>query len=220
MKEIRVIVDDRERDLDILYRLEELNLDIEIRHLEIGDYLASDRIAIERKSIEDFQRSIIDGRLFKQAKRLRDSFERPVLIIEGSKEYFLLNSNVYSGAIASLIAHYNISVINTSDKTETADIVAQICKHEQIDEHRAVSFKAGRILKTDSDYMEQIVGSLPYVGPITAKELLLRFKTIRNIANASIEQLDSIRNISRKKATRIYQIFNNTYCIDNNSESY
>ena len=56
-----------------------------LKNLEVGDYVISDRVAIERKTAQDFVASIIDPErnLFRQLTDLSRTYERPVLILEG-----------------------------------------------------------------------------------------------------------------------------------------
>jgi len=46
------------------------------------------------------------------------------------------------------------------------------------------------------------------VGPVLARRLLEKFKTLRNIANASVYELMSVEGIGEKRAQEIYAIFN------------
>src|SRR5919198_1421521 len=56
---------------------------VEWAHLLVADFLLGDGVAVERKSARDFVASILDRRLFDQAERLLEAFERPLLILEG-----------------------------------------------------------------------------------------------------------------------------------------
>jgi len=46
------------------------------------------------------------------------------------------------------------------------------------------------------------------IGPTLARKLLERFKTLRNIANASKHELLSVEGIGEKRAEEIYLLFN------------
>ena len=58
---------------------------------------------------------------------------------------------------------------------------------------------------------EYIVSSLPGVGPTLARPLLKEFKSIKNIVNASEEELRKIELIGEKKAKQIYDSLNKEY---------
>ncbi|MBU4312723.1 MAG: hypothetical protein KJ706_08405 [Candidatus Omnitrophica bacterium] len=60
------------------------SLDITVKNLKVGDYIINDEIVIERKTTQDFAQSIIDGRLFKQAKNMKKTYDLCLFIIEGT----------------------------------------------------------------------------------------------------------------------------------------
>ena len=66
-----IIVDYRERATDIINLLKINGFNIVIDDLPVGDYQIGN-IIIERKSMNDFVVSLIEGRLFNQLKRLKD----------------------------------------------------------------------------------------------------------------------------------------------------
>jgi len=63
------------------------------QRLEIGDYLVGD-YPIEYKSWEDFYASMMDGRLFEQAKNLCQ-YKRPMIAVVGDRYKALYNMNKY-----------------------------------------------------------------------------------------------------------------------------
>ena len=63
-------------------------------HLTVADYILSDQIGVERKSVEDLLTSFASGRLFRQAEALCKKFPKPVLLIEWlPREEFMLPRN-------------------------------------------------------------------------------------------------------------------------------
>ena len=79
--EITVIADNRET-MNIDKLLESYGARVITRKLEVGDYILSDQVAVERKTMDDFLNSIKDGRLFGQLTELNRNFESPILILE------------------------------------------------------------------------------------------------------------------------------------------
>lgn len=51
----------------VLYRR---GIDLYAATLEVGDYILSPDICIERKSLEDLAQSLVNGRLFKQIEQV------------------------------------------------------------------------------------------------------------------------------------------------------
>ncbi len=210
-KAIKVIVDNRERNQELIGTMEANGIDMEFKTVHVGDYVISDRVCIERKTIYDFESSIINGRLFDQIKRLKENYEFPILILEGDSDYFRLKNNVINGAIASLYIDYGIDIIHTYDAGNTADIIASIARHEQEKSLREPTLKGGARAYTKGQFQEYVIGNLPGVGPKLAKALLSHFKSIKNIANADESELMKIEKIGKKKAAIIHDTLNGSY---------
>ena len=101
MEEVNVIVDHREPN-SIINELK-LNANIKVQQLEIGDYVVSENTIIERKSRTDFEQSIIDQRLFRQMKNLKDWYENVIIIIEGNEPYLRIQRKAILGTYTSII---------------------------------------------------------------------------------------------------------------------
>lgn len=57
-------------------------IDIEPVTLEVGDYVLTPDICVERKSISDLIQSLNSGRLYNQCVAMCQHYNRPVLLIE------------------------------------------------------------------------------------------------------------------------------------------
>jgi len=79
-----ITVDDREAASGIVELLKEHRWEVSVRRLTVGDYRIGEEALIERKSGCDFVLSIVDGRLFRQASRLKKQGLRTAILIEGS----------------------------------------------------------------------------------------------------------------------------------------
>ena len=209
--DLRIIVDSRERNNDLLSTLISSGITIENSTIPVGDYILSDRLCVERKTIADFQASIINGRLFEQIKQLKNTYELPLLILEGDTKEFYMSNESITGAICSIFLREHIHIIRSSSPVETADILAMLAKQEQIVELRMPSMKGGRRIYTKKQAMEYIIGNIPGIGPKLAISLLEHFKNIKNIANAEITELMSINKIGKIKAEQIKNILNDNY---------
>ena len=68
---VRITVDDREAGSPVVVALGELpNISLGVERLRTGDCVVEGDCVFERKTIRDFARSLVDGRLFAQAHRL------------------------------------------------------------------------------------------------------------------------------------------------------
>jgi Fanconi anemia group M protein len=207
-KGIKIIIDKRERNNQIFEKFSELGCKVDIAILPVGDYIVSDRICIERKTENDLENSIINARLFEQLERLKKSFEKPMLIIENSDAGFRLNEKVILGAILKIYIDYGVQIIFSDSPESTANIVYEIAKREHSDKRNEP--KIVGIKKAYTDYQWQIflLGSIPGIGSKLAKNMLGHFHTIKNVADADVNELMKVEKIGVKKAKKIYNILN------------
>ncbi len=100
---MKVYCDDRENG-DVLKEFFQTGLDCEVKRLKCGDYVMDD-VVIERKTIDDFCQSIIDGRLKAQIDRMVATFTHRYVVIIGkfSDRRAEINENCILGAISSLL---------------------------------------------------------------------------------------------------------------------
>jgi len=234
-EKVSIVADFRERSRVRALLEKNENVLLQVNTLEAGDYVVSDRCAISLKATPfDFCTSLSKGstakpHIFDEIERLKEAYERPVLIINGvmsfdfrqgksfayrkvtkeGKEFYArkdLHRHPASilGAIAT-IARQGVSVIRTSNENEAAQLIYRIAWQEQIGEKRPLRIqKAKKAGLTLAQRQKMIVESLAEgVGPALAEKLLEEFKTIRNIVNASEEDLKKVEGIGEEKAKRI-----------------
>lgn len=209
--EVWIFVDHRELKSGAAIALYELGAKLKPYALEVGDYILSDRACVERKTYDDFVNSILDSRLFLQAKNLRDNFERPLVVIEGERGVRAVHKNAVLGAIASVMIDYNIPVVFTADASETAALLFAIAKREQLQEKREVRLLGERKAFTLAEQQQQIVETLPMVGPKLAKELLRHFKSVEKVFKASDKRLRAVEGVGEKRAKRIREVLTKEY---------
>ena len=207
----QVYVDPRERDMGKL--LEALGAEITMKVLEVGDYVVSDRVAVERKTAQDFVASIIDPKrnLFRQISDLARSYDKPVLILEGRDFYTRqVNPNAIRGAMASIAVDYGVPIIPTEDQKETAAVISMLARREQKEGHelKVHGHKTARTLKEQQEYL---ISAIPSVGPAVARNLLTHFGTIEKIMTASKEELQQVELVGPKIAERIRELVGGAY---------
>jgi Fanconi anemia group M protein len=211
MKTPKIIVDSRERNDELLDTLSDRGVAVDSKMLNVGDFVLSDRVCVERKTISDFESSIIDGRLFDQIKRMKDNYLFPMLIVEGNSSDFRLGSTVMNGALAALYVDHGIVAMSLRDAKETAEMIASIAKREQCGSSHEPSAKGGARAHTAEQLQERIIGNLPGVGPKIAKTLLEHFGSVKGISNASKEELMNVSKVGKKKAELIHTTINSVY---------
>lgn len=211
MPRIIIFMDNREVNSGIIEYFYQYDCQIEKKNLVCGDFLVSDRVCIERKTVDDFSNSIIDKRLFSQAKTLRENFERPILIIEGDTLYGRLHPNMIRGALASLVLDWNIPILWTKDPAETAGLVYWIAKREQVDEKREIALRGKKSGQTIPEQQEFLVSGLPDTSIVRARSLLEHFKTPEKVFTATEQELGKVEGIGKKIAKRIRDLLERKY---------
>jgi Fanconi anemia group M protein len=204
-EKILIICDYREEE--VIENLKKLGALVNVRSLEIGDFIVSQKVCIEKKTYSDFIASIIDGRIFEQASLLRKNFEKPIIIIEGYSNREI-NENALKAALACLLIDFGISLVSTKDPFDTAKLIYWVAKKEQSEKKSEIGIKVGKKPKEIKKIQEFIVSSLPGVSTKTAIKLLKSFGSVEKIFNASENEL---KKVIGKKAEKIKKILSEKY---------
>lgn len=207
-----VYADSREGNSKVIRHLTEMEMDVKVRPMAVGDYQVSDDVAIERKTAKDFVDSIMDKRLFKQATELREEFKNPLIILEGDDFYNgFINPNAVRGSIASIALDFGISIIPTRNAQDTAAMIKRIAIREQTGEKPHIQTRTDKKPVNMWEQQLFIVESLPNIGPVNAKKLLEHFGTVSKIINASENELMEVEGIGKKTAKNIRKVVDSKY---------
>jgi Fanconi anemia group M protein len=212
LSNLTIFADYREKGAGIIKELSELGVKVELSKLDVADYLLSDRVAVEHKTVKDFVDSLLDGRLLSQLSSLK-KYERPLVVIEGEEDIYSqrkLHPNAIRGALSVILVSYGIPIVQTRNFKETAGLFLVIAKREADPSKKDFTLHAAKPL-TDKELQEYIVSSFPGVGAILAKPLLKKFKTIKQLVNADEKELKEVELIGEKKAKRIKEIVEKEY---------
>ncbi|MCF7871944.1 DEAD/DEAH box helicase [Candidatus Woesearchaeota archaeon] len=211
-EEITIKTDYREKGSQVMKELLELKVNLNLEGLQIGDYQLSEHVIVEYKTVKDFVDSIIDGRLLSQAKELKQFF-KPLIIIEGTEDIYSqrrIHPNAIRGMLAAITIGLRIPIIQTKNAKDTAALLRQIAKREQTTDQKDWQMHTTKPMN-DKEIQEYIISSIPDIGPRLAPALLKQFKTIKNIANAKIEELQEVELIGKIKAKRIKELMDKEY---------
>ncbi len=206
---VRIEVDFRERHSGVLGILKSKDgVNAEEKRLSIGDYRINNSIVVERKTTKDLVVSIIDGRLFSQASRLKRFVERPVIVIEGTDLYhtgYAIAPQAIKGAITSLSITWSIPVILSRDAEGTAQflIMAGI---QDVEYCAGFVKRPGRKPKRMEKLKLHLLQGFPNIGPKIAKRMLDRFGSIERIITADERELALVEGIGRKRALMIKRL--------------
>ncbi len=212
-EKVKLIVDSRELPTAVARELARLDIEISGESLEIGDYIASEDVAIERKESGDFLQSLIDGRLFVQLSALRSAYRRPVLIIEGEQLIGLRAINPASiyGALASIAIRIQVPILWTRNAEETANVLYRIAYLEQVTSNKPLRTRSGETKGSDAETLEYILSGFPGVDTVTSRALLTEFGTLEDIFSAETETLQRVKGVGPKIAGRIRHLIQSEY---------
>ncbi|MCK9595576.1 hypothetical protein M0R19_00095 [Candidatus Pacearchaeota archaeon] len=204
----KIIIDYREKGSLVVAELIKLGFETELRELKVADYLVNN-IAIERKTVSDFISSMINKRLVRQLEELQQ-YEKKFLIIEGIEEQELysedcegINPNAIRGFLLSIILKHKIPIIFSKNSEDTAKFISVLAKRKEKESSLNVSKKS----LNKKERMQFILEAFPGIGPKNAKKLLEEFKTLKNIFNTPLEELEKIIGVKAE----VFKIVNEDY---------
>ncbi len=203
---ISVIVDDREQQSGVIEALNQIDgVETKIQRLRLGDYLAGSNLLFERKTLDDFAISIIDGRLFGQTVRLARSDHDGVLILEGKAKTASetgVRREAMQGAIITVSLVLGIPILRSRGPSETARLIVYAARQLKSIAQGAVQ-RGGYRPKGEKKRKLFILQGLPGIGREMAKRLLDTFGNVEAVISATSEELQSVEGIGEKTAERI-----------------
>lgn len=211
-KETIVYADSREGNSKVLRALDTIGVKIIVRPMTVGDYQVSEEVAIERKTAKDFVDSIVDKRLFKQARQMREEFKKPIMILEGDDLYSgFIGPDAIRGSIASIALDFGISIIPTRNSDDTAAMIKRIAIREQKENKTDIQIRTEKKPVNLWEKQLFITESLPNIGPVSAKKLLTKFGTVKNVIIASESELQEVEGIGKKTSDNIRKVLDSEY---------
>ena len=209
---LKIKADYREKNSLVISEVISLGIEVDLMELKVADYIVND-VAIERKTVFDFISSMKNRRLVKQLEELQQ-YKNRLLIIEGideqdlysddfSKEKIGMHPNSVRGFLLSILLKYNVPIIFTKNYQDTARFISVLSKREP----KEASLNVAKKTLGKKERMQFVIESFPGIGPKTAKKLLKKFKTVKNIINATPEKLQEVIG---KKASP-FRIVNEKY---------
>ncbi len=206
---IHVEVDYREINSGVIPALlAKEDIVVKEKKLSIGDYIINGHIVVERKTTKDFIVSIIDGRLFSQASRLKRHAEIPFMVIEGIDLFrtgYEIDPQAIRGAIVSLSVSWQIPLIFSKTPEGTAEILVMAGIHD-IRYRDDILKRMGRKPKRMQTRKLYLLQGLPGIGPGMAKRMLEYFGSVEKVFTADEQELVCVEGIGKKKAAKIREI--------------
>jgi Fanconi anemia group M protein len=213
---VEIVADQRELDSTIARDLSTREgVETRLETLAVGDYVLSDRVVVERKTVADFLDTLTGGdrSLFEQVGDAARHYERPVVVIEGGGLYGERNVHpkAIHGALASLAVDFGASVLRTAGEDETADLLEVVAEREQEESGREVSVHGEKQSRTLAEQQEYVVAAIAEVGPVTARGLLEEFGSVEAVMTADEEALQEAEGVGEVTAERVREVTGSNY---------
>ena len=203
---VQIVADDRENAGGVIEALRGMDgVAVEVQRLPVGDFLVEEKFAVERKTLADFGRSVVDARLFKQAAALVQGTRRAVLILEGTAADLGaggVSRMALQGALITVSVFYGLAVLRARDAAETARLLVYLGRQARQFAHGGLT-RPGYRPKGKRARQLFVLQGLPGIGPERACRLLERFGSVQAVAAARAADLAAVNGIGETTAARI-----------------
>ncbi|WP_409200672.1 ERCC4 domain-containing protein [Methanobrevibacter sp. DSM 116169] len=216
-KKVDVLIDSREgKRIEFAQDyFKEKGLKTSVKRLDVADYVYKDKVAVEYKTAEDYLSSILDGRLFKQSKRMQQ-YPYNVILVKGNvnnalswverariangKKMPSATNSEYLGSLSSLFINGQ-AVINVITRKQAFELMWRIFLKSDKEKTESVERPEHKLKNKPATYLT----CADYVGKNTAllvtKEL--NITCLEELLNIKREDLLEIKGIKEKTADRI-----------------
>ncbi|XP_042856458.1 DNA repair endonuclease XPF-like [Penaeus japonicus] len=212
----RVIVDMREFRSELPALIHKRGIDIDPVTIEVGDYILTPDVCVERKSLSDLIGSLNSGRLYNQAQAMTRYYKKPILLIEfdQNKSFhlqgrFFLSSDASSSAkdvaakLQLLTLHFpHLRLLWCPSPYATAEIF-QLLKEgkEEPVIAQAQAITAETNPEADSDkfnpQIKDFISKLPGITTKNIYSILNKVSDLSELLSLSKEELTEILSNSR-----------------------
>ncbi|HHH9443033.1 TPA: ERCC4 domain-containing protein [Pseudomonas aeruginosa] len=202
---VKIFVDAREIPSRIPDALRSLGAEVEIVNLEVGDYILSADLVLERKTAIDFCMSVTDGRFINQSSKMGMNFKRQIWLIEG--DVYAARSKIapeaLDGALSYLAVVLQQTVLYYKAPLRAAAMIYRLAKHEQEGLGYVPATRKGKVPAGVGQSLFSLEG-LNGCGPVAARKLLEHFRSVHAVINATVDELCAVKGIGPKKAQAIF----------------
>ncbi|NXA37498.1 XPF endonuclease, partial [Eudromia elegans] len=222
-----IIVDMREFRSELPSLLHRRGIDIEPVTLEVGDYILTPDICVERKSISDLIGSLNNGRLYTQCISMSRYYKRPILLIEfdPNKSFSLIprgslhqeiSSNDITSKLTLLTLHFpKLRLLWCPSPHATAELFEELKQnHPQPDAETAMAITADSEVLPESDKYnpgpQDFLLKMPGINTKNCRVLMNHVKSIAELVTLSKDKLTEILGNS-VNATQLFDFIHMTY---------
>ncbi len=218
ISDLVLYIDDREKNSRVPRILKNMGIPIITSRLQIGDYAIGRETGIERKTVNDFINSILDKRLFEQAKYMLNAYKKSIFLIEGDFDSVLKYRKIkYSqiyGAFIALI-EMNVQLMFTKNSEQSALFLYTLFNRYKKEKRRGyISPVKIRVVKNNisiHNIQLNLIASLPGISIEFAEKILKHFKTPRRFFKATSDELRRIKGLGDKRIKKIIEVLDTVY---------
>jgi DNA excision repair protein ERCC-4 len=206
-----IVADVHEQASGVPRLLTALGAQVDARTLTRGDYVVGPETIVERKTVGDLHATIEAGRFWPQMRKIREAGRWPYLLIEGLSIY---RGRLPANSVRSLclaVADLGITIIRTEDTRDTAEWLCRLAIRRREGTIRDRPVYAQRPRSTTASPAEAALASAPGVSVETARTVLARFGSLREVSEASVGDLQALPGVGIKRATAIAALIHNPW---------
>jgi len=209
---LTIIADTREIASGIPRSLSQKGIEVRVQRLEVGDYVLSREIAIERKTEADFIQSIFDKRLFAQVSALRANFASPIMVLEKCTEPLReIDPIAYRGARLYVSVQNRIPILCTEDAMDTVETLFAIAQIIRPKLSKEFSWYSKRRSPSPAKRQRTVLETVPGIGHHLAHTLLKHFGSLQAVFNATPLDLMNVPGIGHTRAEKIRTLLQKEY---------
>ncbi|KAK7100849.1 DNA repair endonuclease XPF-like [Littorina saxatilis] len=219
----KVIVDMREFRSELPSLIHRRGIGVEPVTIEIGDYILTPDICVERKSVSDLIGSLNSGRLYNQCVAMCRCYKRPVLLIEfdPNKSFSLqgkypmpneVNLNETTSRLALLTMHFpQLRILWCPSPYATAEIFEELKMNrpEPVATDAMMMKAGGEAVEWGDQYSHipmDMVLRMPGVTSKNYRGILAKFENMLAVSQASLDELTTVLGNS-VQAKQLYEFF-------------
>jgi len=194
-----------------------------LQMLPVGDILikapSGDTLAIERKTVEDFVLSTMNGRLHSEIEKMNETYARSILIIEGSwdlyfkkramlkRANFVKNANFFSsaqkmGIMSSITIRTNTKIIQTNSMEETMNLINSLSS--KFEDGKVFAVPTFKRAKTEAKIYLNLLLSYPGVSEAKAERIMAQYPTWAIFSEAVLDQTFELQGFGKKTVELFY----------------
>lgn len=208
---MQVLIDDREKDNERIDTIQKYYANTEVARLPVGDiiFLQEDNpsIAFEIKTWQDFIGSIKNRRIQQEVLSMKEQYPYSFVMIydngRWNKKYTHASNVQIQSNIVSIMQRYKVPVVISKDLNELI-ISLEACKRAVNKSDEPINPPTVRN-KSSNEMINVLIG-LPKVGDKTARKLLDKFNKPSNVFNATEEELNEIKGLTKTAKNAILRM--------------